>query len=193
MVHILDDFLLIETCQKSALTKFKSFIDMCADIGVPLSADKTVLPTQTIEFVGITLDVKLSEARLPLDKLQRCGDLLQKFLGLKCCILRDLQSLIGVLNFACSVIQPGRAFLRRLINLTMNMSKDMKLVYISNEAKDDMRTWLQFLQAFNGKSIFLDETFLSSNKLELYTDAAQSKGFAGIYKSQWFFGEFPDS
>ena len=27
--------------------------------------------------------------------------------------------------------------------------------------------------------------------LELFTDAAQSKGFAGVYKSQWFYGAFP--
>ena len=30
-------------------------------------------------------------------------------------ILKQLQSLIGVLNVACSVITPGRAFRRRLI------------------------------------------------------------------------------
>lgn len=29
--------------------------------------------------------------------------------------LRDLQSLIGLLNFACYVVVPRRAFLRRLI------------------------------------------------------------------------------
>lgn len=33
----------------------------------------------------------------------------------------------------------------------------------------------------------LDEKFLSNNTLQLHTlDAAQLKGFAGIYKNQWF-------
>jgi hypothetical protein len=36
--------------------------------------------------------------------------------------LRSLQSLIGLLNFACIVICPGRAFLRKLIDLTLNVS-----------------------------------------------------------------------
>jgi hypothetical protein len=33
--------------------------------------------------------------------------------------LRELQSLLGLLNFACSVIIPARAFLRRLFGLTI--------------------------------------------------------------------------
>jgi hypothetical protein len=32
---------------------------------------------------------------------------------------REIQSLIGLLNFACCVVVSGRAFLRRLISLTV--------------------------------------------------------------------------
>lgn len=53
-----------------------------------------------------------------------------------------------------------------------------------------MNIWLRFLSYFNGKCIFLNETFLSSYTLELYTDAAQSLGYAGIYKDMWFYGAF---
>ena len=37
--------------------------------------------------------------------------------------LRELQSLIGLLNFACLVVVPGTAFLRRLINLTIGVKR----------------------------------------------------------------------
>ena len=33
---------------------------------------------------------------------------------------------------------------------------------------------------------------MSSTTLELHTDAAQSKGYGGIYKSKWLYGAFPD-
>ena len=112
MVHILDDFLIIERTQEACLSSFQNFLTLCEDIGVALSLDKTVLPTQVIEFVGITVDVKISQTRLPADKLEKCKNLLEKFLHLDRCTLKDMQSLIGLLNFACSVIQPGRAFLR---------------------------------------------------------------------------------
>ena len=55
-----------------------------------------------------------------------------------------------------------------------------------------MRMWLKFLNNFNGKLMFLNETFMSSTTLELHTDAAQSKGYGGIYKSKRLYGAFPD-
>lgn len=193
MVHILDDFLIIEQSKESCLSSFKKFVALCEDIGVPLSAEKTVLPSQVIDFVGITLDVQRSEARLPADKLEKCKNSLLKFLQKDKCTLKDMQSLIGLLNFACSVILPGRAFLRRMINLTMTVGQGQKFICISREAKLDMQTWLHFLNGYNGKSLFLDEKFLSSLTMNLFTDAAQSKGFAGIYGSKWFYGCFPDN
>ena len=55
-----------------------------------------------------------------------------------------------------------------------------------------MAMWLAFLSSYNGKTMFLEEQYLSSNSMKLFTDAAKSKGFSGIYKSRWFFGSFPE-
>lgn len=192
VVHILDDFLFIENSKQSALSKFKKFVDVCADIGIPLAViSKTVLPTQVIEFVGITIDVRQKETRLPRDKVEKCRTLLYQYQNKKACTLKEIQSLVGVLNFACSVILPGRAFLRRFIQLTMQVSENQKFVSINKECKDDMAMWLVFLDSYNGKTMFLDEKFISSNTLHLCTDAAQSKGFAGIYGRQYSLVVFP--
>lgn len=192
MVHILDDFLIIGKSKEDALSSLKSFVNLCEDVGVPLVAEKTELPSQTMDFVGITLDTLTQEARLPPDKLQKCRNFLNKFLKLKTCTLKELQSLIGLLNFACSVIQPGRAFLRRMINLTMKVSETQKHIHLTSEVKKDMQIWLLFLDSFNGKSLFLNETFLSSKTIQLHTDSAQSKGYAGVYNAKWFYGPFPE-
>jgi hypothetical protein len=53
MVHVLDDFLLIEQSKSLAVVKFVQFIDLCQQIGVPLSAEKTVFPPQLLIFLGI--------------------------------------------------------------------------------------------------------------------------------------------
>ena len=50
MVHVLDDFLLIEQSKSLAVAKFVQFIDLCQQIGVPLSAEKTVFPPQLLIF-----------------------------------------------------------------------------------------------------------------------------------------------
>lgn len=41
--------------------------------------------------------------------------------------------------------------------------------------------------------MFLNEKFLSSNTLSLYTDSAQSLGYGAIYSSKWLYGMFPPS
>ena len=68
MVHVLDDFLLIEQSKSLAVDKFAQFIDLFQQIDVPLSAEKTVFPTPIIDFLGITLDTRKFEASLPPEK-----------------------------------------------------------------------------------------------------------------------------
>lgn len=142
-------------------------------------------------FVGISLCSLRLEASLPGDKLQKCKDLLQIFCGKKSCKLRELQSLIGYLNFCCSIITCGRAFLRRLIDLTMGVEQPYHYVRLGKATNEDMQLWLSFLDKYNGKSMFLNDRFLSSDTLALYTDSAQSLGYGAVYGKQWLYGEFP--
>ena len=79
--------------------------------------------------------------------------------------LKDLQSIIGLLNFACSVIIPGRVFLRRLINLTMGRKKPYHFIRVNTEVKKDLRIWQTSLDSFNGKSFFLEKGWSSSYSL----------------------------
>ena len=60
---------------------------------------------------------------LPEDKLLKCRILLQEALARKTTTLRNFQSLLGHLNFACKVVVPVRAFLRWLYALTHKARK----------------------------------------------------------------------
>ena len=91
---------------------------MCNYLGVPLAPETTVGPATVLQFAGITLDSVRQEARLPEDKLLKCRAMLQNFQAWRSVCLKELQSLIGLLNFTCVVVVPGRAFLRRMIDLT---------------------------------------------------------------------------
>lgn len=78
-------------------------------------------PTTCLTFAGIELDTEQMEARLPIEKQKKAIAKIQAMLLVKKTTLRELQSLIGLLNFACKVVVPGRAFLRRLIKLTIGI------------------------------------------------------------------------
>ena len=91
--------------------------------------------------MGITLDVTRSLAMLPEDKLSRCRELLREAIARKTMTLRELQSLLGHLNFACRVVVPGRAFLRRVYALTQKVKKHYHHVKITKEVRADLGTW----------------------------------------------------
>lgn len=192
-VHILDDFLFIADSEDKCHADLTNFLGMCEYLGVPIAHEKTVGPDTTLQFAGITLDSVMQEARLPVDKLQKCRMLLRTFYKRRKVTLRELQSLLGLLNFTCSVIVPGRAFLRRMIDLTKGAQRPYHRTRLSKEAKSDMVTWLTFLDKFNGKTFFLDDRWDTSSSLDLFTDAAGSKGYGAIFGKHWFCGAWPAS
>lgn len=55
-----------------------------------------------------------------------------------------------------------------------------------------MATWLSFLDEYNGRTFFMQEHWLESEPLVLYTNAAVSKGYGAIFDSHWLYGEWPD-
>ena len=142
VVHFLDDFLFLANSENKCLNDVRAFISLCAEIGVPLAHSKTVLPTTELTFLGITLDSVLLEARLPLDKLEQGREMLQNFSLRAKVSLKELQSVIGVLNFACSVVVPGRTFLRRMIDLTVGITKPHHRIRLTQQAKADIAIWL---------------------------------------------------
>ena len=150
-----------------------------------MAPEKTVGPATTITFAGIELDSVIMEARLPHEKLVKCRDLISAFLKRRKVTLREIQSLTGLLNFACSVVIPGRAFLRRLIDLTIGISNPSFQVRLSREVKADLSVWQNFLNNFNGRSVFLSDQWFNSHQLKLYTDASGAIGYGAIFGNNW--------
>lgn len=193
VLHILDDFLFIAQTEDKCRSDLNNFLGLCDYLGVPIAHNKTEGPLTVMQFAGITLDTIKMEARLPADKLQKCTALLGVFQSRRKVKLKELQSLIGLLNFTCSVVLPGRAFLRRLIDLTKGVHYPHHYIRITKSCRQDISVWLKFLDDFNGRTFFLDERWLSTTPLTLYTDAAGSKGYGAIFGTHWFYGEWPDN
>lgn len=173
-------------------TSLEKFFSLCNEIGIPIKQSKTVKPTTCAPIHGIDLDTHTMEARLPLDKLVELKSLLQVNLRRKKIKFQDLQSLLGHLNFACRAIKPGRCFLRRLYDLTCGSHRPNHFIRLNNAARADIRVWSTFIDQYNGRTLLTDDQFVSSNSLQLYTDAAGSKGFACMYQQYWTWGPFSD-
>ena len=113
-------------------------------LAFPWPWKKTCGRSTILTFAGIKLDTVQSESRLPEDKLLKCEHLIAAFLKRKKATLKELQSLIGVLNFACSVVVTGCSFLRRLIDLTIGLRSPHHFVHVYREVKADLLIWQHF-------------------------------------------------
>ena len=189
MIHYLDDFLFMAESEVLCQEYLNVFSTICADIGVPLSLEKTTKPSNSTTFLGITLDTVTQEATLPKEKIdQYCSDLnsISKRRSIK---KRDLQSIIGKLAFASSVV-PARAFLRRMINL-MSQSKQLHhYITISREVKKDINTWLTFLNNYNGRTFFRTQGIINSDAINMCSDASKL-GFGATFERYWIQCKYP--
>ena len=192
MTHILDDFIFLSPSRSLCNLYLQQFFAMAEFLSIPVKRCKTVLPSTCVVVHGIEVDTLQMQARLPRDKLEAAIKLVQSFRRRKKVTLRELQSLIGTLNFACKVIVPGRPFLRRLIDLTMGIVKPHFHIRLGQEARLDLAAWSMFLENFNGTSLLFNDQWLSSEKLELFTDAS-GLGYAAVLMGQWFQGHWPPS
>ena len=65
------------------------------------------------------------------------------------------------------------------------VSKPHHYLRFTSEDRDDIKALELFIEHFNGKSIFLHDEWLSSEKLHMYPDASGNLGYAAVYGSKW--------
>lgn len=191
VVHYLDDFFLVAPTKEKCLQNRNRILDLFAFLGIPVAEDKLEGPDTSLPYLGITVDSIANTISLPSDKVSSLRLHLTKFLKLKKCTKRELLSLIGKLSFAAKVIKPGRLFLRHMINLSTTVKRLDHFIYLNKEIHFDLEWWLQALVKHNGVS-FIQDKFLTSSQLELFTDASGTIGFGGVFRSHWFYAAWPE-
>lgn len=191
LIHILDDFFLCHSSFKQCLHDLNLFESLAQLLNIPLALEKTVKPTQMLTFVGLELDTVQEEVRLPAEKIDKCKDVIKNMLGKSKCQLKELQSLLGLLNFACLVIAPGRAFLQSLYMLTIGIKKKYHFLRLNAQAKADLKVFFDFLSKFNGISFYREQMFLQPNVKDIFSDAAKSLGYGALLDNEWFSVAWP--
>ncbi len=195
MCHYMDDVFFVgekdDSGPHSCGALLQTFRTVCNKFGVPLAEEKTVGPVSCLTFLGLQLDSESQTVSIPQSKIEAVKDKIESALGKETVSLRELQSLIGSLQFICRAVAPGRAFLRRLIDQTCGIRNAWFKISLSKGAKSDLNMWLVFLKGFNGISIIPDQMWHGEDDLQLYTDACKSIGFGGFFNGSWFQGKWP--
>ena len=115
--HYLDDFITMGPAgSDECRVNLGQIIAICTELGVPLAADKLEGPSDGLIFLGIEIDTRAGQLRLPADKLSQLRDLLAQWQPRRSCQRRQLESLVRTLHYACFVVKSRRAFLRQIID-----------------------------------------------------------------------------
>jgi hypothetical protein len=193
VIHYVDDFLFViePGAEEAARAMLAGAIALCEELGLPLAPEKSEGPVTDLTFLGIKLDTVAMTASLPADRLAELKRLIVGWKMKERASVKELQSLTGLLNFACFVVRPGRFFLRRIIDFTSHVDSLGRgrnaLFDLPREVFADIDWWHEFLPEWNGISLLYEREWEESTKIELFTDACEI-GYGAVYGLQWAYG-----
>ena len=186
-VNYVDDFLGIEY-QTKIQQAHESFQRLLHSIGIQRSERKTVPPTQQLEFIGNLLDSQQLMLEVTRErKLEVLGEL-EKWRHKNTCTRRQLESIIGKLQFMSNCIRPGRLFVSRLLSEMKSMRCDLHYL-VTDQMKKDLKWWYLFLPGFQGMSIMwlIDVVEVDA---EIATDSCMV-GAGGCSHDEFYRVKFP--
>ena len=191
VIHYLDDFLVVGSSADECESFLSCMLRICDMLGVPLAADKIEGPSTELTFLGIRLNTVTMEACLPDDKLTRLqSELCEWHQRKKYCTRKELEHLLGVLQFACNVVPQGRPFVRRLTNLLCIGVKPFHHIRLNKESRSDILWWSIFVQRWNGISL-LNLSHLATPSAHVFSDASGTWGCGAVWDTLWLQGSWP--
>ena len=129
VVNYLDDFLFIALLRWLCDKNLQIFIDLCKEIGLPLSTEKTHWSNTVIIFLGMLIDTVNQMVSIPREKVLNATSLIAQMLAAKKrkVTVAQVQKLCGTLNFLSRAIVPGCPFTMRMYaSLSGMKQKELK-------------------------------------------------------------------
>ena len=186
VVHYIDDFLFVVESHSDAVAVLALALALCKRLGLPMADSKIEGPIQCLQFLGLELDTVALEARLGAKRLGDLVALLEEWKGKKFATNTERRSLAGILNFAATVVAPGRTFLQRIfadIKHEHNRGRFAnKARRVSAGLQADLNWWRAFAARWNGVSILVPGEWVHAK--ELFTDACLT-GWGAYYQGRW--------
>ena len=181
--HYLDDYITIGPHgSQECGDNLHRMLAVCQRLGVPVAESKCAGPASTMVFLGFEIDTMSRIIKLPAPKLQRTLALVKEWMGRKVCKRRELESLLGHLQHAATVVRPGRTFVRRLIELLSVAKSKGSWVRLNTSTRSDLVWWVTFIEGWNGVTMMPNYSLPS---IRLETDASGSWGCGAKWGSKW--------
>ena len=151
--HFLDKFSLLGKSHHDVQLFIDQFCAIMKRIGMPVVEEKTLGPTQMLEYLGLILNFLIQVIEIPEKKRIKCLLIVNKlqsaFVEKKKVTVKDIQRAAGNLNFICQALPAGRVFLCSLYRLTWGTDGQKAKAghhrCICCETYDDLSMFAEFL------------------------------------------------
>ena len=187
ILNYVDDFVGAEEYER-IWEAYTALTQLLAELRVDISKEKLVPPTIRLEFLGITFDAEKMTMEISAEKLIDIQQELQLWLYRTKATRKEVESLIGKLQFLAKCIRAGRTFLARLIQWIRSMKRGQDY-HIPQEARKDIAWWSRCAAQFNRVSLIWLHKEPQTDKI-LATDACLV-GYGGTIQGQYIRGRFP--
>ena len=127
----------------------EQILSVCRRLGVPVAPSKYEGPATVLVFLGFKIDSDGLIVRLPEEKLRRTKAKVAEWVDKKACKKRDLESLLGHLQHAATVVCPGRTFVHHLIELLSTAQRSSRWIRLNASTRSDLRRWLEYMEEWN--------------------------------------------
>jgi hypothetical protein len=143
------DFLMIFPPDYVIATKSKQFDSICSYLNFTKASKKCKNRT-CVEYLRLILNIVKMEVCLSKDKRTCVINGINSILSLKSVTLKQLEKLVGLLEFCVTVFPLGRPFLRHVWN--MFWRGRLWRQCLTTAARQDLEWWRQFLLLWSGIS-----------------------------------------
>ena len=122
-----------------------TLIRLLRSLGFCAGWHKVMGPTQKIIFLGIDINTVDSTMSLGGDKLRKFDDTLNNFWARTRAMKQQLQSLAGLLKWACNTVQAGKFFLRHILDSIAHLKHPWHKIKLSQNFKHDVAWWKTYI------------------------------------------------
>ena len=163
MIVYIDDILILAESKELARDHAIGLVYLLENLGFAVSKAKCQLePTQTIEFLGFSVDSLTQELSLPSGKVKKIRTETRSLLEGRQVSIRKLSQLLGKLQAATRAVPLAPLFFRKLQRalrrgLDQSGQDYSKQLTLSTEEQEELQWWLDHLTAWNGKTIMTEK------------------------------------
>lgn len=190
-VVFLDDFGGAEVPDKAKEAE-QDLDDLLDDLGLGQAHNKRKTGSTKMPFLGILFDSCRMTMEVDADRMVELKTLLRDWIGKSKASRKELESLVGKLNFVAKCVRPGRAFMNRMFDALAEWPHDRREYELSVDLLMDIHWWEVFLPRYSGVSLVPPNHWMEVDSI-IETDACLS-GCGGInyILREYFHTKFPE-